>query len=226
MSDRVTFSAVPSGHGGASGVLALPPGSDVVPGIVVLQEFWGLNAHIVSVAERWADAGFVVVAPDLYRGALTTDLEEASRFMDSLNRPRAIADIAGAVQYLRAHPRCTGKIGVVGFCLGGAFAFAAAAAGIEGLAAAVPFYGVPSSADWSMVTAPIQAHFSATDAWARPELAKQIQATLQAAGKLMEVFIYDAPHAFFNDTRPVYSPEHAAMAWQRSLAFMHQHLGQ
>jgi carboxymethylenebutenolidase len=225
MIERVEFAAVPSNHGKASGVLAAPVGSAVVPAIVVLQEFWGLNDHIQAVAERWAKAGFLALAPDLYRGGLTADRAVASKMMADLDRERALADIAGAVTALRSHPRCTGFIGVTGYCLGGAFAFAAAAA-VEGLAAVVPFYGVPPGADWSKVSAPIQAHFSATDTWAKPELAKQIQQTLQAAGQSMELFVYDAPHAFCNDTRSeVYSPEAAALAWQRSVEFMRLHLG-
>jgi carboxymethylenebutenolidase len=224
MTERVEFSAIPAAHGRGAGALALPAGDDAAPTVVVLQEFWGLNDHVRSIAERWAAEGFVALAVDLYRGVIATDAAQASKFMGALDRQRALADIAGAVTFLRAHPRCSGAIGVTGYCMGGAYAFASAAS-IEGLRAIVPYYGLPPTTDWTKVTAPIQAHFSATDDWAKPALAQQIQATLQAQGKAMDLFIYDAPHAFCNDTRPgVYSPEHAATAWQRSVSFMRQHL--
>ncbi|HRC57390.1 MAG: dienelactone hydrolase family protein [Myxococcales bacterium] len=225
MTKRVTFPAIPESFGVASGALAMPGGEAKAPAVVVLQEFWGLNEHIESIADRWAAAGFLALAPDLYRGQVTTDSNRASKLMDSLDRARALSDIAGAAAFLRSQPRCNGKVGVTGYCLGGAFAFAAAAT-LEGIDAAVPFYGIPPGVDWSKVSAPIQAHFSRTDGWARAEVAEQVQSVLQAQGCTMELFIYDAPHAFCNDTRPdVYSPDAASAAWQRAVAFMQQHLG-
>jgi carboxymethylenebutenolidase len=225
MTQRVEFFAEPASHGMASGYLAEPEGRSQVPGIVLLQEFWGLNNHIKSLAERWAAAGFLTVAPDLYRGAITSDRAEASKLMAGLDRERALADIAGAAKWLGGQARCTGKVGVTGFCMGGAYAFVAAVR-VPGLSAVAPFYGVPPSMDWSQVTAPIQAHFAARDTWATPEAAQQIQRALQQRGATMDLFVYDAEHAFCNDTRPaVFAPEHAALAWQRTVDFMRQHLG-
>lgn len=224
MTQPVTIAAVPATFGETPGELALPDGDGKAPGVVVLQEFWGVNDHIRSITDRWAAAGFVALAPSLYRGEVVSKREEASKLMGSLDRARALADIAGAVEALRAHPRCNGKIGVTGFCMGGAFAFAAAAA-VPGLSAVVPFYGVPPGADWSKVTAPVQAHFSSSDEWAKPELARKIQDELKQHGVAMELFVYDSPHAFFNDTRPeVYSADNAAVAWERAVSFMRQHL--
>jgi carboxymethylenebutenolidase len=174
MTQPVTVQSVPATFGDTPGALALPEGDQPAPGVVVLQEFWGVNDHIRSIVDRWAAAGFVALAPSLYRGQLAGTREEASKLMGGLDRARAVADIAGAVAALRAHQRCSGKIGVTGFCMGGAYAFAAATL-VPGLSAVVPFYGVPPSADWSKVTAPVQAHFSATDDWAKPELARKIQ---------------------------------------------------
>lgn len=224
MTQSVAIPAVPATFGETTGALALPEGDGKAPGVVVLQEIWGVNEHIRSVTERWAAAGFVALAPSLYRGATATEWDGARKLMNALDRQRAFADIAGAVAALRAHPRCTGKIGLTGFCMGGAYSFSAATL-IEGLGAVVPFYGVPPSADFSKLTAPVQAHFSATDDWAKPELARKIQDELKQHGVPMELFIYNSAHAFFNDTRPeVYSIEDAALAWERAVGFMRQHL--
>lgn len=224
MIEPLTFPASPSSHGTARGALAAPAGTEACPAVVVLQEYWGLNDHIQAVAERWAGAGFLALAVDLYRGQLAHDASRASKLMNELDRERALADITGAVDCLRQHPRFAGKVGITGYCMGGAYTFAAAAA-IEGLAAVVPYYGLPPSADWSKVTAPIQAHFCRTDGWARADVAAKVQTLIQEQGGTMELFIYDAPHAFCNDTRSeVYTPEAAATAWQRTLEFMRQHL--
>lgn len=223
MIQTVKLASVPPTYGETTAALAVPEGDQPAPGVVLLQEYWGVNDHLRDVAGRWAKEGFLTLAPSLYRGAVATSAEEAMAMLRGLDRARALADIAGAVAALKADPRCSGKVGITGFCVGGAYTLAAAAA-IEGLSAAVPFYGVPPSADWSKVTAPVQAHFSATDDWAKPSIAQQIQAELQQRGVEMQLFVYDAPHAFFNDTRDVYSPKDAEVAWARTVAFMRQHL--
>ncbi len=224
MIEPITFAANPASHGMARGALAVPAGTEPCPAVVVLQEYWGVNDHIQAIAERWAAAGFLALAVDLYRGQLAHDANRASKLMNELDRERALADISGAVDCLRLHPRFAGKVGITGYCMGGAYTLAAAAT-IEGLSAVVPYYGLPPATDWSKVTAPIQAHFCRKDGWARPDLAEQVQKLIQAQGGSMELFIYDAPHAFCNDTRgDVYTPDAAATAWQRTLDFMRQHL--
>jgi carboxymethylenebutenolidase len=117
-------------------------------------------------------------------------------------------------------------VGAVGFCMGGALCFSAAAT-IPRLGAAVPFYGIPSKAtDYSKVKAPILAHFAARDTWAKPALAEALQRELAARGQPMELHVYDADHAFMNDTRPeVHHPEAARLAWDRTTAFLREHLG-
>ncbi|MGK4008086.1 dienelactone hydrolase family protein [Sorangium sp. So ce1036] len=224
MSEKVSF---PAKNGSpATGEIVLPKQDGPSPAVVLIQEWWGLNDHIRSLLDRLGAAGFVALAPDLYHGKTTRDAGEAGRLMNELDKQRALDEIAGAVSFLAAHPRSNGKVGVMGFCMGGALSFAAAAA-IPELKAAVPFYGVPSPApDTSRVKAPILAHFAARDAWATPAAAEAIRKELTARGQSMELHVYDADHAFVNDTRPeVHHPDAARLAWERSLEFLRQHLG-
>lgn len=211
----------------AEGELVEPTGSGKAPAVVLIHEWWGVNDHIRSLLDRLAAAGFLAMAPDLYHGKVTRDPKEAEKLMRALDWSKAIDEIAGAARYLLNHPRSNGKVGVIGFCMGGALSFAAATQ-IPEFAAVVPFYGVPpaSQADWSKVRAPIMAHFARRDQWASVDSARDIQAQLQAHGQSMELHVYDADHAFMNDTRPeVYNPTAAKLAWERTVAFLHRHLG-
>jgi carboxymethylenebutenolidase len=225
MTHRVAF-ASPKGSN-VQGELAEPTGTGKLPGVVIVQEWWGVNDHVRSLAERLAEAGFFVVAPDLYDGKVTKDADEAARWMGELDTFAAVDKIAGAAAFLREHPRASGKVGVMGFCLGGALSFAAACH-VEGLSAVVPFYGVPApeKVDYGKVTAPILAHFAKNDEWATVAKAEAIKAKLEGRGHPMELCVYDAQHAFMNDTRPeVYDAASAKLAWDRSLAFLQKHLG-
>jgi carboxymethylenebutenolidase len=224
MALRVTFASKDGAEVG--GVIALPAGGDKAPGVVLLQEWWGVNDHIKSFAERFAAAGFVTLAPDLYHGKVTADPSEAGKLMQELDRDRALRDIEGAVRHLLAHERCNGKVGVTGFCMGGAFAIAAAAA-IPEVSAAVPFYGVPPAdkVDYSKLTAPVMGHFASRDQWASVAAAEGVKKALEAHGRSMQIHVYEADHAFANDTRPeVYNPEAARLAFDRTVAFLHHHL--
>ncbi|MEO7328946.1 MAG: dienelactone hydrolase family protein [Minicystis sp.] len=223
MATHIEFTAKDGSQ--VSGELALPPGADKAPGLVLIQEWWGVNDHIRDLADRFAAEGFVVLAPDLYHGKSTKDATEAGKLMNELDGMRAFADIQAAVQALLANPRVTSKIGVTGFCMGGAYAFVAATR-IPEVVAAVPFYGVPPEgrADYAHAK-PILAHFARTDQWATVEKAEAILKQVTEHGGAMTLHVYDAEHAFMNDTRPeVYNPEAAKLAWQRSVAFLHQHL--
>lgn len=223
MTEKVSFSSKSGAQ--ASGELVLPAGDGKAPAVVLIQEWWGVNDHIRSLLDRLAAEGFVALAPDLYHGTVTRDPEEASRLLNALDKPRAVEEIAGAVSYLTGHPRGNGKVGVMGFCMGGAFAFASAAM-IPEIGAAVPFYGIPSPApSYADVSAPILAHFASRDGWAKASDAEALQRQLQGLGKSMELHVYDADHAFMNDTRPeVYAPEAAKLAWERSIAFLRRNL--
>lgn len=205
--------------------VAEPSGDAKAPVLVVIQEYWGVNDHVRQIVDRFAKEGFLAVAPDLYHGKTTKSADEAGKLMSALDKPRAVNEIGETVTWAKSLPRSNGKVAVTGFCLGGALAFAAAA-NVPGLSAVVPFYGIsPVPVDWSKVTAPILAHFSKTDRWATVPAAQEIQRAIEKAGKTtMQLEVYDAEHAFMNDTRPeVYSPENAKRAWERTIAFLKKH---
>jgi len=215
------------GGGDATGELVAPEGEGRAPAVVLIQEWWGLNGQIRDVALKLAKEGFVVAIPDLYHGRWTVDAEEAARLMNALDWPRALDEIAGAATFLSSHPRSNGNVGVLGFCLGGALAFAAATK-IPELKAVVPYYGLPpaGSVDYTNVKAPILAHFANQDEWARADLAQKLEAEMNGRGQSMELHVYEAGHAFSHEARrDVYVPEAAALAWSRTVAFLHKHLG-
>jgi carboxymethylenebutenolidase len=217
---RIHFKT-PSGHE-CEGELETPAASGKSGGVVLVQEYWGVNDHIRDLVKRFSHEGFRVLAPDLYHGKTTKSAEEAGKLMAAFDWKLAVDEIAGAAEHLRTHETSNGKVAVMGFCMGGALAFAAAC-NVPDLAAAVPFYGVPNEAiaDYTKVTAPILAHFSKTDRWATLDKAEAIKKKVPA----MELFAYDAEHAFFNDTRPeVYSAESATLAWERTIEFLKKHL--
>jgi carboxymethylenebutenolidase len=218
MTARVSFT---SRNGSpVDGALAIPSYVEKSPAVVVIQEYWGLNDQIKNTCERFAAEGFIALAPDLFGGTVTKKADEAKHLMSELDWPKAIDDITGAVTYLREHPRSTGKVAVMGFCMGGALSLAAAC-NIKGLSAVVPFYGIPGKQDWSKVDAPIQAHAASKDDWATPSLMQEIAAEIEKHGGTMEVNVHDADHAFFNETRPeVYNPEAAEAAWKKMIAFL------
>jgi carboxymethylenebutenolidase len=217
MTERVK---IPSSTGDLSGVLALPAGDAKAPGVVVLQEYWGINEQIQAVAQRWADAGFLALAPDLYHGKLAKTADEANHLLKALDFGKAVQEIGEAVAFLRAHPRSTGKVAVNGYCMGGALTLATAV-NVRGLAAVVPYYGLPGDLDWSKIDAPVQAHFCTVDDWATVAGAQKIKDAVKVP---MELHVYDAQHAFANERRPeVHNPEATKLAWERTLAFVREH---
>ncbi len=224
MTTTVRFGA--KGGSDIAGEIAEPSGTEKAPALVLIQEYWGINGHVKSLADRLASQGFLVVAPDLYHGKIAKDAAEAGQLMTALDTAAAMTEIAAAVAYLKEHPRGNGKVGVIGFCMGGALAFAAACH-LEGLSAVVPFYGTPPAdkVDYTKVTAPILAHFAKNDEWATVAKAEAIKKELDAQGKPMQLEVYDAGHAFVNDTRPeAYDEKSAKLAWQRSIDFLKKNL--
>ncbi len=224
MSKHIEFAAK---TGPCGGDLAEPGGSAKAGAVVVVQEWHGINAEMRAKVDRFASEGFLALAPDLYHGKVATNDAEASALMSQLDFSRAVTEIGAAVQWLKDQPRSNGKVGVVGFCLGGALTIAAAA-NIPGLACAVPFYGVPdlSKIDLSKVTAPMLAHFAERDDWASPDKARQIEKELKALGKSFELHVYEgAGHAFMRQTDATkYHEASAKKAWERTLAFLRQYL--
>ncbi|MES2089932.1 MAG: dienelactone hydrolase family protein [Pseudomonadota bacterium] len=206
------------------GYLAQGQGSPAGPGVVLIQEWWGLNEHICGIADRLAAQGLTVLAPDLYRGRLASTSDEASHMMAGLDFGDAThQDIRGAAQHLAQH--CS-KVGVMGFCMGGALTIAAAVH-VPELLAAVCFYGIPPKevADPARIKIPFQGHFAKQDDWCTPKVVGALEKTMRAAGAQPEIFHYDAHHAFFNQTRPeVYDAACAQLAWGRSVAFLRKHL--
>ena len=199
-------------------MLVTPAAGGGSPAVVVLQEWWGVNDQIQSVAQRYADLGFIALIPDLYHGKLAKDADEAGKMMNALNFGQAVQEIAGAVDFVRG--RSNGKVAVTGYCMGGALALASAV-NIRGLAAVVPFYGLPGDLDWTKVDAPVQAHFAKHDDWATVAGAEKVKAAVKAP---MELHVYDAQHAFSNDRRPeVYNPAAATQAFDRAVAFIRSH---
>lgn len=222
----VSFEA--KGGGEVKGELSLPEGDGRGPAVVLIQEWWGVNDHIRSLLRRLSAAGFVALAPDLYHGKITKDANEAGQLMAALDTLVAVREIDDAAAFLRGHGRGNGKVGVMGFCLGGALSFASACH-VEGLGAVVPFYGIPPAekVDYSKATAPILTHVGSRDTWVTPDRARDVKKQIDGHGKTsVQLEIYEADHAFANDTRPeVYSAEAASIAWTRSIDFLRKHLG-
>jgi carboxymethylenebutenolidase len=193
-------------------------------GVVVIQEWWGLSPQILRLADRLATEGFQVLLPDLYRGKLTTDPQQAQNLMTHLNWGDATSqDIQGAIQHLG---QASMPVAVIGFCMGGALTLMAAAT-LTGLEAAVCFYGIPpaDAVDLTQIKIPLLAHFAIHDDWCTPARVDDLEATLQKGQVVYQLYRYDAQHAFMNEDRAeVHNPEAAAEAWQRTLAFLNTQL--
>jgi carboxymethylenebutenolidase len=211
-----------------SAYITLPGGEGPWPGVVVIQEWWGLNNHIKEVADRFAQAGFAAIAPDLYYGEIATEPDEARKLRMALDWDKALAAIQQAVNVLVDHDKVSPKkVGVTGFCMGGGLAWHAAAK-LDHVAAAAPFYGGgPEMTDQEVaqIKGPVLAIFGELDQGVSPEVANRRAAQMDKAGVKHETIIYpNAQHAFFNDTRPVYNEDAAKDAWQRMVALFRETL--
>jgi carboxymethylenebutenolidase len=227
MAERVSFAS----NGGTCEGLFAVPSSGHGPGVVVIQEWWGVVPHIERVVDRFAEAGFVAMAPDLFHGATTTEPDEGMRMMMSLAMDAAAKDIAGAAKFLFEHDAGMGAgIGAVGFCMGGALALWSATLTPQ-LIAAVGFYpALPwerMSPDWPNYKGKAALiHCDEDDGTSSDPGIQQAKAAIESAGGT--VTLYDYPgthHAFFNDDRPeVYDAGAASTAWQRTLEFLSSRL--
>jgi carboxymethylenebutenolidase len=219
---NVTF---PSNGGTAHGYLATPA-SGSGPGVIVIQEWWGLTDHIVSIADRLATEGFVALAPDLFGGRTTHDADEAGKLLMSLPVEQASKDLGGAVDFLLGQDAVTSQtVGAIGFCMGGGFVLLLAAQQGERVSAAVPFYGVgPGVPDtFSGVRAAVQGHYAKEDGMYPVDQAQAQEKQIRdESGAEVEFFYYDAGHAFHNDENLLgtYSPDDAKVAWGRAVEFL------
>jgi carboxymethylenebutenolidase len=223
MGTRITFGR-PDGKP-AEGYLARA-GRAKAPGIVVVQEWWGLQEQITGICDRLALAGYDALAPDLYAGTVVPyhDTAAAEREMQSLNFLEVTDQLVrGAALFLK---RTGVKVGLTGFCLGGAVTVLGACR-IADLGGAVCFYGLPpeSVAKPADLKVPLQGHFANRDDWCTPAAVDAFEASLKQAGKRAELFRYDADHGFVNEQRPVHDRAAAELAWERTLAFFAAHLG-
>jgi carboxymethylenebutenolidase len=223
---NVTFpSTSPSGE--AHGYLERPE-SGKGPGLIVIQEWWGLDEHIADLVRRFAAEGFVTLAPDLYGGTTVHDREDAARMASRLPVEQAVADLAGAVDYLLGLDAVTSsKVGVVGFCMGGAFVLRLAALAGDKVGAAVPFYGRPDPAtDYSGLRAAVQGHYGEEDrSISRDDVVSMATTMRLQSGVVPEIHWYPAGHAFMNDQRPNHDQHCAALGWSRAVEFLRDHLG-
>jgi carboxymethylenebutenolidase len=226
MGDMISF---PSNGSEGQGYLAVPP-SGQGPGIVVIQEWWGLVPHIKDLCDRFAAEGFVALAPDLYRGKQVSEPDEAGKEMMALQLDRAAKDMSGAVDEVKR--RSSGdSVGVVGFCMGGGLALVLATQRPDAVAACVSFYGLipwpEAQPDFSKLSAAVLVHVAGQDEYFTPEAGRALEAQLEGLGKDVEFHVYDgADHAFFNDTRPeVHDAGASALAWTRTIDFFHTRLG-
>ena len=227
MGDMVSFA---SNGGSAEGYLAEAAGGG--PGVIVVQEWWGLVGHVKDLAERFAAAGFTALAPDFFHGAKTGEPDEAMRLMMGLAMDQAAKDVAGAAAHLSGLESVTTPVlGVVGFCMGGSLALWSPTVA-ENIQAAVGFYPAmpwermnPTWPNYDGKAALI--HCSEEDGTSAAEGIRTAVAAIEEAGGTAEVVDYPGTHhAFFNDDRPeVHDPAASQEAWDRTVAFLHERLG-
>ena len=219
--EMVTFMA---GKDQADGFVARPAAGK--PGVIVIQEWWGLVGHVKDLVQRFASHGYVAMAPDLYHGKSTLEAEEASHLMSGLDWARAVEEIGGAVKYLREVERCD-RVGVVGYCMGGALTMLAAS--LPGVDAYAAYYGFPPKEAGDAVnriTAPGVIFFGEQENFFSIPDAKAFADRQRQAGRPCEVIVYEgAGHAFNNDDRPeVFNQAAANDAWRRTLALFGTYL--
>lgn len=217
----------------ASGYLALPT-EGRGPGLIVVQEWWGLDWGITEMCDRFAAEGFVAFAPDLYHGELAghTEMDRAGELMSAMPIDRAGRDLSGGVDLLAEHPSVEGDaIGVVGFCMGGMLSFVLAALRPDRIKAVVAFYGFPSGdaqPDYTKIEAAIQGHMAEHDDFFGPDAARNLEQRLRELGKDVDFTVYPgAGHAFMAPHNALGTRDEALYAevWPKTVAFLHAHLG-
>jgi carboxymethylenebutenolidase len=198
---------------------AVPPQGG--PGIIVLHAWWGLTSFFEGLCVRLAEQGFVALAPDLYGGVTANTVEQAQQALDNNDFERSRAAASAALEKIRGLPGVQpGRVGVIGFSMGAAWAVTLSAEFPQDIAAAVLFYGV-DMVDFSQAQAAYQGHFSPTDEWEPVEGIRLMERSMQAAGREVEFFFYPGTgHWFFEDNHPeAYQAEAAKQAWERTITF-------
>jgi carboxymethylenebutenolidase len=214
----------PANGSETTGYLARPEGDGPFPGVVVIQEWWGLNDDIKDIARRFANEGYAALAPDLYHGTVAGEPDTAMQLARSLAWENALKDLSATVRYLKSQPFSSGKVGAVGYCMGGGLAFRLAC-NTNDLDAVNVYYGrTPPEDEVRNLSCPVLGIYGGADRGIPPEAVRDTERLLEQHGKQCETMIYpDAPHSFFN-AGEAHRPEAAADAWQRTLAFFGQHL--
>lgn len=210
--------------GGATTAFVALPDADTTKAVIVIQEWWGLNDHIRDIAGRYADEGFIAIAPDLYRGRLATNPTEAGEMMNALAIDDGIDTIRNAVDAVRDYFAVT-HFGITGFCMGGTYALRAACV-LEGFSAAAPFYGdIPDDEVLKKLRTPTIFVSAMQDGWINPEKVGRLEDAVERYELPVHSVKYDADHAFFNDTRPeVYDQKAASDAWALVVGFFNDKL--
>jgi carboxymethylenebutenolidase len=222
----------PSNGSSGQGYIAIPPeGAHSTTGIIVLQEYWGLVEQITRTCDRFAEAGFTALAPDLYHGTTVplTEPDEAGKQMMALKMASAAKDLSGALDELI---RRTGRsqVGVIGFCMGGGLALVLATQRPDAVKAVVPAYGVipwpDARPDYSQLDAAVLGHIAEHDDSFTPDAARALESELRGLGKEVTFHLYPGVgHAFFNEDRPeVYDHDAAELLWDRTVAFFRERL--
>jgi carboxymethylenebutenolidase len=206
------------------------PDDDVKhPGVVLIQEWWGIEPHVLDLAQKLAEQGFVVAVPDLYHGKVATEPDDAQRMymMTMQSVERAVKEIIGALDTVKQMPNVEPKkLGLMGFCMGGFLVYTVAARYAD-LGAIVPFYGAgyhPTSEEVAQVQAPVLAIYGSQDSSIPMSDIEYIEKTYKDAGKDITIRIYDAGHAFINPMHGMGNEQATADAWPRAIDFLKEHL--
>ncbi|MGH7353687.1 MAG: dienelactone hydrolase family protein [Candidatus Rokuibacteriota bacterium] len=213
-------------NGGTTDAYLATPASGKGPGLIVIQEWWGLVGHIKKVCDRFAAEGFSALAPDMYHGKTADEPDGAGKLFMALNIAQAEKDLRGAEKFLAGHSS-TAALGAVGFCMGGQLALFAATLN-PAVGACVNFYGIHPNVkpDYGKLSGPVLGLFAEKDTFVTPQTAKDVDAAIKKAGKASEIHIYPGvDHAFFNDENATaYNKTAADDAWRRTLVHFRAHL--
>lgn len=218
-----------AGRQSLEGYLARPDDGKPHPGVIVIQEWWGLEPHVKSLVGRLAHAGYVALAPDLYHGKVATEPNDAMKAMMALNLDRAVDEIQQAIDYLQSRDDVQPKkVGVIGFCMGGRLTWRVAERENGELAAIAPFYAggyQPTAEDIRKVTAPALVVWGNQDQGIPASQREHVETLLRQEGKTYRVLVYHAGHAFLNDTHPTYDQAAATQAWSELMDWLKRYLG-